>query len=139
MITAENLTKKFDGYLALDNVSFEIEEGSVLGLVGSNGSGKSTLLRLMAGVFMPDGGKIGIDRIPSFDNPAVKSQILFLGDTPYFLPQSTLKEAAKLYSKMYPEFDYSVYENMLSVFPLDQNKRISSRKAVSSSMSSSLK
>ncbi len=126
MITAQNLTKRFDGYLALDDVSFEIEDGSVFGLVGSNGSGKSTFLRLISGVLIPDGGKIGIDGIASFDNPAVKSQILFLSDTPYFLPQSTLKEMAKFYADMYPKFDFSVYKKMLEYFPLNENKKISS-------------
>ena len=126
MITAKNLTKKFDGKLALDDVSFEIEDGSVFGLVGSNGSGKSTLLRLISGVLYPDSGVIGIDMIPSFDNPVVKSQIIFLGDTPYFFGQSTLKEMAKFYALMYPNFSFESYKDLLSVFPLDENRKISS-------------
>ena len=126
MITAKNLTKKFEGFSALDDISFEIEDGTVFGLVGSNGSGKSTLLRLISGVLYPDGGVIGIDQIPSFDNPVVKSQIIFLGDTPYFFNQSNLKEMAKFYASMYPNFSYETFENMLTVFPLDKNRKISS-------------
>ncbi len=125
MIIANNLTKKFDDVTALDSISFEIEDGSIYGLVGSNGSGKSTLLRLISGVYMPDGGEIGIDGIESFDNPVIKSEIAFLGDTPYFLPQSDLKEMASLYSGMYPTFDYEEYHRLLETFPLDEKARLS--------------
>ena len=125
MIIANNLTKKFDDITALDSISFEIGEGSIYGLVGSNGSGKSTLLRLIAGVYMPDGGEIGIDGIESFNNPTIKSEIAFLGDTPYFLPQSDLKEMASLYSAMYPTFDYEEYHRLLDTFPLDEKARLS--------------
>lgn len=125
MITAKNLTKVFGNITALDNVTFEIEDGCIYGLVGSNGSGKSTLLRLISGVYMADGGEIGIDSISSFNNPILKSQIAFLGDTPYFLPQSNLKEMAQLYSSMYPSFDYEEYRSLLDVFPLDEKARLS--------------
>ena len=125
MIFAKNLVKRFDEKEALKNISLQIAEGSVYGLVGSNGSGKSTLLRLIAGVYMADEGEIGIDGVNTFNNPALKSQIAFLGDTPYFLPQSDLKEMAALYSNMYPSFDYEIYNHLLTVFPLDQKARLS--------------
>ena len=125
MLTAQNLTKEFDGTLALDQVCFEAEDGCVYGLVGSNGSGKSTLLRLISGVYCPDGGKVGIDGISSFNNPSVKSQIAFLGDTPYFLPQSNLKEMAQFYKSTYKNFDTDTYKYLLSVFPLDEKARLS--------------
>lgn len=126
MITAKHLTKKYDGFLALDDVSFEIDDGKVFGFVGSNGSGKSTLLRLISGVLIPDDGVVGIDGIPSFDNPAVKSQILFLSDTPYFFNQSNLKEMAKFFASVYPNFDYNTYRSLLNIFPIDENKKIAS-------------
>ncbi|MBR5923207.1 MAG: ABC transporter ATP-binding protein, partial [Clostridia bacterium] len=125
MLTANNLTKTFENINAVDGVSFEIEDGCVYGLVGSNGSGKSTLLRLISGVYKPDGGEVGIDGEPSFNNPAVKTQIAFLGDTPYFLPQANLKEMAKFYSSTYESFDADVYRKLLEVFPLDEKARLS--------------
>ncbi|MBQ2316354.1 MAG: ABC transporter ATP-binding protein [Clostridia bacterium] len=125
MIFAKNLVKRFDEKEALKNISLQIAEGSVYGLVGSNGSGKSTLLRLISGVYMADEGNVGIDGENTFNNPTLKSQIAFLGDTPYFLPQSDLKEMAALYSNMYPSFDYEIYNHLLTVFPLDQKARLS--------------
>ncbi len=125
MIIAKALTKKFDSKIALDSITLSIPDGCVYGLVGSNGSGKSTLLRLISGVYMEDGGEINVDGERSFNNPMVKSKIAFLGDTPYFLPQSDLKEMASLYSGMYPDFDYEIYNHLLTVFPLNQKARLS--------------
>lgn len=124
MIKGINLTKKFDTVTALNSINFEIEDGCIYGLVGSNGSGKSTLLRLISGVYMPDGGEILADNMTCFDNPEVKSQIAFLGDTPYFLPQSNLNDMKRFYKSLYEKFDDETFEYLLSVFPLDRKMRI---------------
>ena len=125
MIIAKALTKKFDEKIALDSITLTIPDGCIYGLVGSNGSGKSTLLRLISGVYMADEGEICVDGENCFNNPVIKSQIAFLGDTPYFLPQSDLKEMADLYSSMYPDFDYKIYNHLLTVFPLNPKARLS--------------
>ena len=78
MIKAVDLTKKFGSYATLDNVNFEIKDGSIYGLVGSNGSGKSTLLRVIAGVYFTDGGNIIVDGMSTWNNPELKSKIFFL-------------------------------------------------------------
>src|SRR4030042_2848123 len=54
----KNLTKRFGGLVAVDNVSMEVKEGEVVGLLGDNGAGKSTLIKMISGVYHPDGGKI---------------------------------------------------------------------------------
>ena len=125
MIIAKALTKKFDEKIALDSITLTIPDGCVYGLVGSNGSGKSTLLRLISGVYIADEGEICVDGENCFNNPVIKSQIALLGDTPYFLPQSDLKEMADLYSSMYPDFDYKIYNHLLTVFPLNPKARLS--------------
>ncbi|MBE6733476.1 MAG: ABC transporter ATP-binding protein [Ruminococcaceae bacterium] len=125
MITGTNLTKKFDEKTALNSVNFKLLKGSIYGLVGSNGSGKSTLLRLIAGVYRADGGSIEIDGEDCFDNVIAKEKIAFLGDTPYFLPQSNLVEMKKFYKSLYKNFDEETFEHLLTVFPLDKTARIS--------------
>ncbi len=125
MIKAVNLTKKFGEKAALDNVSFEINEGSIYGLVGSNGSGKSTLMRLISGVYSADGGEITVDDAFPFDNPDVKSKICYLPDTPYFIHQSNLNEMRNFYKMLYKDFNNDRFEYLLSVFPLDRKARIS--------------
>ena len=126
MIKAVELSKKFDNKLALDKVTFRIPDGSVFGLVGSNGSGKSTLLRLISGIYPPDSGRLEMNGIAVFNNPMVKSQIAFLSDIPYFLPQTNLDEMAALYEKMYPNFSREEYKRLLGIFPLDCKAKLSS-------------
>ena len=125
MIKGTSLTKKFDNKVALNAIDFEMHSGTIYGLVGSNGSGKSTLLRLISGVYIADGGTIEVDGESCFNNPSVKSKIAFLGDTPYFLPQSNLNEMKRFYKSLYESFDDETYERLLSVFPLDRTARIS--------------
>ena len=58
MLSVQGLTKSFDGFLAVKNVSFEVAEGEILGLIGPNGSGKSTTFNLIAGAFRPTAGSV---------------------------------------------------------------------------------
>ena len=59
-IRVENLTKEFDGRKVLDNISFTVEKGEVLSIVGFSGSGKSTILKILCGLLKPDAGMIDI-------------------------------------------------------------------------------
>lgn len=61
LIRVENLTKRFGGLVAVDEVSVEIFTGEVVGLVGDNGAGKSTLIKMISGVYQPDDGDIYIN------------------------------------------------------------------------------
>jgi len=58
VLHVQNLTKAFDGFLAVKNVSFEVAEGEILGLIGPNGSGKSTTFNLVAGSLRPTAGSV---------------------------------------------------------------------------------
>lgn len=60
IVELKNVTKKFGGTVALDNVDFELFEGEVLGIVGDNGAGKSTLIKIISGVVTPNEGEIFI-------------------------------------------------------------------------------
>jgi len=121
-----NLTKKFEDITALNDVTFNIKEGSIYGLVGSNGSGKSTLLRIISGVYKADVGLCLVDGEESFDNSKVKANICYLPDTPYFIHQSNLNEMRRFYKTLYANFSDERFEQLLKIFPLDRKKRISS-------------
>src|SRR4051812_22746125 len=71
-LTVDALTKDFDGVRAVDNVSFEIAPGRVVGLLGPNGSGKTTMLRMLLGLVAPTSGHalIGGRRFAELDAPA---------------------------------------------------------------------
>src|SRR5205085_8714691 len=57
LITVDALSKSFGGVAAVDRVSFELNEGEILGLIGPNGSGKTTLLNMLSGFLAPDAGR----------------------------------------------------------------------------------
>jgi ABC-type branched-subunit amino acid transport system ATPase component len=58
LLSVRNVTKRFDGVVAVDGVSFEIGEGDVVGVIGPNGSGKTTLINLITGIYRPSQGEI---------------------------------------------------------------------------------
>lgn len=57
-IRAEKISKAFDEKKVLDNISFDLKEGMITGLVGRNGSGKTTLLKSLCGIYDMDGGSL---------------------------------------------------------------------------------
>ena len=58
ILSVENLSRSFGGIKANDNISFNVEEGSILGIIGPNGAGKSTLFDLITGYTKADSGKV---------------------------------------------------------------------------------
>ena len=69
MIEVKNITKKYGNTIALDDVSFKIEEGEIVGLLGPNGAGKSTTMNIITGYIEPTEGEVFIDGINMLKNP----------------------------------------------------------------------
>lgn len=124
MITAQNLTKTFDKFTALENLSCSIPNGCIYGMVGSNGAGKSTLLRLITGIYRPDNGKVLIDDRPVYDNPEVKRKFVFVPDELFFLPQASMNRMASLYKAVYPNFDNQRFKQLAEAFNLDPTAKL---------------
>ncbi len=108
MIKVENLTKKFGQITAVDNISFEVNEGDILGFLGPNGAGKSTTMRMITGFYPPTSGKITINRHNVIrDSHKIKFKIGYLPEnTPVYkdmTPYSFLKFAAQAHGIVYPK------------------------------------
>lgn len=125
MLRIMNLVKSFNDKRVLDNLSIEIEEGSVFGLIGINGAGKSTLLRCISGVYAQDSGVIEVDNECVFDNPRVKEEIIYVSDDPYFPVSGTIKSLKVFYGSFY-HLDEELYQKYLNLFGLNENGLISS-------------
>ncbi len=124
MISVEGLTKNFDGYKALDNVSCKIPEGCIYGMVGSNGSGKSTFLRILMGIYKADSGIVEIDGLPVYENPYIKKDLAFVPDDLYFVNNSSMNRMAKFYAGVYERFDRTRFDFLCSTFKLDPDKSV---------------
>ena len=124
MIEVKHLTKRFGAITALDDISFQVDSGSIFGLVGSNGAGKSTFLRTAAGVYRPDAGSVLIDGGEPFENLSVKGNVCFISDYPYFPRAATLTDMEDLFSHTYPHWDKERFHYLCSCFPLDTKQRI---------------
>ena len=124
MIKAERVTKRFDDITAVDQVTAEIKEGNVFGLIGTNGAGKSTFLRMASGVLKPDEGSITIDGQPVWENPQVKARFFYISDDQYFFPNSTPQEMMQFYRQLYPAFDEKRFYHLLESFGLKKDRKI---------------
>ena len=113
MIQIKNLTKSFENTV-LNNISIDIPDGSIVGLVGINGAGKSTFLRLISGVYEPDNGDVLYDGESIYKNAAIKRSLYFLTDDPYFSVSETPDSILKYYKYFYNY--YMVYIDLIHYF-----------------------
>jgi ABC-type sugar transport system ATPase subunit len=74
ILTLKNITKEFPGVKALDDVTINIERGTIHGLVGENGAGKSTLIKILAGIYQPNKGEIILDGKPCRFNSPIEAR-----------------------------------------------------------------
>ncbi len=96
MITVKNLTKKYGGFVAIDNISFEIEDGQIIGLLGPNGAGKTTTMSLITGLIEPTFGDININGYDIIKKTKkAKSQIGYMPEGAPLYPDLTVKEFIK--------------------------------------------
>ena len=124
MIEVKGITKRFGDFTALDELTLTVPSGSVYGLVGPNGSGKSTIIRHITGIYRPDGGEILIDGEPVYENPAVKARIAYIPDDVFYFNNASMKDMAKFYQGIYPNFSTERFNALLTVFPLDPKRPI---------------
>ena len=96
MVKAEALTKSFGKTDVLRNLTCEIRDGTIYGLIGANGVGKSTFLRLISGIYYPDSGSLKVDGEEIFDNIKKKKDIVFVADEFYFPTGCTVEQYASI-------------------------------------------
>ncbi|MEM2618824.1 MAG: ABC transporter ATP-binding protein, partial [Candidatus Hadarchaeales archaeon] len=92
-ITVQNLTKYYNHFLALDNLSLEIPQGESVALLGPNGAGKTTALKIICGVLRPTSGTVHVNGVNLLtDREKALSQIGSILETPEFYPFLTARE-----------------------------------------------
>ena len=111
VISVENLTKEFKELRAVDDLSFQVKEGEILGLLGPNGSGKSTMIKLMNGLLSKDSGIILINGLkPSKETKKIVS---YLPERTYLNDWMKVKDILEFFKDFYSDFDMEKAEEML--------------------------
>ena len=118
MLQMKNVTKTFEGFKALDDLTMTVPKGTVYGLVGPNGAGKSTAIRHLTGVYVPDSGEITMEGQPIYENNALKERIGYIPDEIFYYPSATLEEMRRFYKGLYPKFDDTLFEKLQGIFNL---------------------
>lgn len=117
MLEVKNLSFSFADKCVLNDVSFSVPKGQVLGIVGINGAGKTTLLRLLSGVYLPQAGSISLDGESPTD-PDTRRRIFFLPDDPFFSGATTPNSLFEMYSVLYEGVDRAVFDSLLSEYSI---------------------
>ena len=102
MIEVQHLTKRYGRVTAVDDVSFRVERGEILGFLGPNGAGKTTTIRILAGLSLPTSGVVTIDGADVTTNAVhTKSITGYVPDRPYLYEKLTGRELLQFVANLY--------------------------------------
>ncbi len=122
VLECKGLTKQYGRTLALDDVSFTLEEGRIVGLLGPNGSGKTTFIKLCNGLLTPSSGELRIcGYAPGKESKALVS---YLPDRPYLPSWMDVTQALDMYEDFYADFDRKRAFEMLAHLGIVEKQRI---------------
>ncbi|HEX3512810.1 MAG TPA: ABC transporter ATP-binding protein [Trebonia sp.] len=122
-ISVAGLTRRYRDQVALDDVSVEIEAGSITGLLGRNGAGKTTLLRILAGQEFPSSGSVNVLGAPPAENEHVLRRMMFVREDQAY-PDIRVGSALRAASWFYPNWDARLADSLMADFALAPNKPI---------------
>ncbi|MNI12101.1 putative ABC transporter ATP-binding protein YbhF [compost metagenome] len=123
-IELRNLTKTYSQF-TVDNVSLDIKQGYITGLIGPNGVGKSTLIRMMLGMIRPDSGSV---KILGCDMPKqevdIKQRIGIVSDDCFYYDHLKIRDTKKMISPFYKKWNEKKFNSYLEQFELSPTKKI---------------
>ena len=124
VLDIRNLRKEFKGF-SLQDISFSLPRGYIMGFIGPNGAGKTTTLKLIMNMLQKDGGEItvfGLDHVKS--EREVKQRIGFVHDQSVFYERLSIQQMTGLLRPFYQRWDEGKYQQYIRQFGLDPNKKI---------------
>lgn len=122
ILNVSGLTKKYPSFL-LDNVSFELKQGRIIGFIGRNGAGKSTTLKSLLNLVHPDAGTVTFFGEDFEKNELeIKQRIGFVSGSFDFYTKKKIKTITNVTKKFYHNWDEASYEKYMKIFKLNENK-----------------
>lgn len=127
LVAAERLGKTFGSKRVLDDLSFTVEAGDVVGVLGKNGAGKTTLLELMVGFTPASSGAVRVFDHHSFNLPgSAKTRIGFVPQSEELLGHLKGRDQLRVIASFYPHWDESFVERLAQTWELDLDERVTS-------------
>lgn len=120
-VSIQNLKKDY-GSFQVTVPRLDLRKGYVTGLVGKNGSGKTTLIRSVLGLIPRTAGTVQVLGGDLSADPAVREQVGFVSETPYYIPTLTTGAVHEMVRPFYPRWDEELYQKMRAEFELPDRK-----------------
>lgn len=124
VVTANNLTKHFGSFKALDGMNFTVSSGSICGLIGPNGAGKTTTLKALVGLSDVDGDLTVAGRDPRASRHKLMEEVCFIADVGILPKWFKVKQVLDYVAAVHPKFSRERAEQILSSTDILANKRI---------------
>ncbi len=124
MIKVKDAVKHYDDFNVLKSMSLNVKKGTIYGLVGPNGAGKTTILNHINGVMQLESGSITINGKDIYENEKAKQKVLSIADDWFYFSTYSIKQMAKFYKDIYNDFNVARYENLKSIFNINEKKQI---------------
>lgn len=122
LLHCQDLTKKYGGLTALDNLNLTVESGKIIGLLGPNGSGKTTFIKLVNGLLTPTWGSIWIDnKIPGVETKKIVS---YLPDNNFLNSWMTVSQLVDLFCDFYSDFRRELAFEMFEKLDIQPNRKL---------------
>ena len=123
VISVSGLTRRYRDHVALDQVSLEVEAGSIVGLLGRNGAGKTTLLRILAGQEFPSAGAALVHGARPAENEAVLRRMVFVREDQVY-PDVRVGHALRAASWFHPNWSAELADALLADFGLPADRAV---------------
>lgn len=122
IVEFKGVCKNYGKKEVLKKISFNLEKGKIIGLLGPNGNGKTTLIKLINGLLTEDNGRILIDGKPR--GIETKKIISYLPDKSYLNDYMKVKDILKFFNDFYEDFDINIAKDMLNKLKIDENDKL---------------
>lgn len=124
ILEINNLKKSYKNF-SLDDVTFNVERGTVMGFIGPNGAGKSTIIKLIMNLVKKDSGSINVFGLDNSKyNREIKQKIGFVYDENYFYEELNIIEMKNILSPFYKYWDNTIFEKYIKEFELPKKNKI---------------
>lgn len=118
------VSKHFKNF-SLQNISFELPNGYIMGYVGQNGAGKTTSINLITGLYKLSEGSIRVEGVSMKENPlTVKNMIGYIGDESYYYPEFKIRDVRAIMKSFYESFDAEKFNRYVEQWNLPEGKKI---------------